>query len=157
MMVQGIEVPPWVDIAEGELWVRERRGRSAHNPRIIEYHATTTLSAERDETPWCSSFINWCMEEAGYEGTRSALARSWLSWGAASSNMLGSVVVIRRRVRGQDDFNGSYSGFHVGFFMRSNDRVIRMLSGNARNGVRYTNYPLRRYDVMGYRMPEDYT
>jgi len=34
---------------------------SDHNQRILEYHATTTLpsgDAGRDETPWCSSFVN---------------------------------------------------------------------------------------------------
>lgn len=28
------------------------------NPKIIEYHNATTLSANRDEIPWCASFIN---------------------------------------------------------------------------------------------------
>ncbi|KKK66354.1 hypothetical protein LCGC14_2964930, partial [marine sediment metagenome] len=40
--------------------------------------------ASEDETPWCSSFVNFCVCEAGYnpiKETGSARARSWLSWG----------------------------------------------------------------------------
>lgn len=155
MKVQGIEVPSWVDIAEGEIGVRERKGRR-HSPRILEYHATTTLEAERDETPWCSSFVNWVMEEAGYEGTSSALAVSWLKWGAAAEPAFGAITIIRRRIRGLDAATGSRTGNHVGFFMRSNQRFIRLLGGNQRDGVRFSNYPLRRYNVLGYRLPEGY-
>ncbi len=58
---------------------------AAHNPRILEYHRTTTLghgAASKDETPWCSSFVNFCMVMSGFRGTNSASARSWLKWGS---------------------------------------------------------------------------
>eukprot|EP01156_Anaeramoeba_ignava_P011257 Anaeramoba_ignava/a482504_22.p5 GENE.a482504_22~~a482504_22.p5 ORF type:complete len:143 (+),score=5.17 a482504_22:255-683(+) len=73
---------PWFKIALEEMWagVTEIRGRK-HNPRIIEYHKSTTLRASNDETAWCSSFVNWCIEQAGLKGTDSAAARSWLKWG----------------------------------------------------------------------------
>ncbi|CAN5284894.1 hypothetical protein BH24ACT7_BH24ACT7_15630 [soil metagenome] len=52
----------WLAIARREMdtEVDEIPG-SDHNQRILEYHATTTLpsgDAGRDETPWCSSFVN---------------------------------------------------------------------------------------------------
>ena len=57
--------PPWFRIAERERLsgVEELPG-AAHNPRILEYHRTTILghgAASKDETPWCSSFVNFFM------------------------------------------------------------------------------------------------
>ncbi|MDH4280687.1 MAG: hypothetical protein OEW83_21690 [Acidimicrobiia bacterium] len=51
----------------------EIRGRK-DNPRIIEYHASTSLKASNDGTAWCSSFVNWCVSQAWLTGTNSAAA-----------------------------------------------------------------------------------
>ena len=40
------------------------------NQKIVEYHQATTLKAQDDETPWCSSFVNWCYIVAGLVGAR---------------------------------------------------------------------------------------
>ena len=76
---------PWMLHAESEaeLRVTESAGES-DNPRILEYHKSTTVKDLRDEVPWCSSFVNWCLKEAGIQGTDSAGAASWTSWGQAS-------------------------------------------------------------------------
>jgi len=66
--------PEWLVIARGEIGQKEIKG-GKHNPRILEYHATTTRKATTDEVSWCSSFVNWCMTQAGYEGTNSAWAK----------------------------------------------------------------------------------
>jgi hypothetical protein len=71
---------PWMAIAMREQGQAEIKGPAA-NPRIIEYHAATTLRARSDETAWCSSFANWCMQQAGIPGTKSAAAISWMHWG----------------------------------------------------------------------------
>ena len=75
---------PWFDIALKELesTVREVEG-SADNSRILDYLRTTDYPnvGLHDEVPWCSAFVNWCLKEAGIEGTNSAAALSWLSWG----------------------------------------------------------------------------
>ncbi|HEX5760734.1 MAG TPA: TIGR02594 family protein [Thermoanaerobaculia bacterium] len=69
----------------------------ADNPRIVEYHRTTSLRATDDEVPWCSAFVNWCMREAGLRGTGSAAARSWLTWGSRlATPRRGCVTVLRR-------------------------------------------------------------
>ena len=88
--------------------VREIAG-SQHNPRILAYHLATALKATTDEVPWCAAFVNWCLREAGIEGTFSAEARSFLRWGLTiplESIEAGDVVVFargqshRKRTRG---------------------------------------------------------
>ena len=74
---------PWLEIAEREQGVAEVPG-AGDNPRVVDYLMSTTLGSlenQNDETPWCSAFVNWCMEQAGIKGTNSAWARSWLDWG----------------------------------------------------------------------------
>lgn len=75
-------VPRHLQIAQGELGTHEIRG-ARNDPRVIEYHQATSLKARNDETSWCSSFVNWTMQQAGVRGTDSAAARSWLTWGQA--------------------------------------------------------------------------
>lgn len=41
----------------------------ADNPRIVLYHSTTVGGAAPDEVSWCSSFVNFCVEQAGMKGT----------------------------------------------------------------------------------------
>lgn len=47
------------EIAKSQIGVKEKDGNE-HNPQIIEYHIASVLKATTDETPWCSSFVNWC-------------------------------------------------------------------------------------------------
>lgn len=47
-------------VAKTQLGQKEISG-SKDNPKIVEYHDATTLKATDDETPWCASFVNWCL------------------------------------------------------------------------------------------------
>lgn len=78
----GGAVPRHLAIAQAELGVHEVRG-ARHEARVLQYHQATSLRARDDETSWCSSFVNWTMQQAGVRGTGSAAARSWLQWGRA--------------------------------------------------------------------------
>ncbi len=140
-----IERAPWIPIAEGELGQAEIRGPQ-YNARIIEYHATTTLGAQSDETAWCSSFANWVMKEAGYRGTGSARALDWARWGReVNTPVLGSLGVIRWP-------NG---GGHVGFVVgRTRAGSLVMLGGNQGDRVSYM--PVSPEVIISYRLPRDY-
>ena len=135
---------PWYAVARAEIGVREVTG-SGDNPRIVEYLQSTTLDApdaSQDETPWCSAFANWCVERAGYAGTDSAWARSWLQWGVPTDKPREGCIVVLER--------GEGSG-HVGFYVSSTPTEIRLLGGNQSDMVRESSYPRER--LMGYRLP----
>lgn len=143
---------PWMAIAEQEKGVGEVPG-SGNNPRILEYfQSTTNLSksaTSRDETPWCSAFVNWCLEQAGYERTKNALARSWLNWGQAlTTPRRGCIVVFQREKK----FG------HVGFYLEETETHIKVLGGNQQNletqifEVSEKYYP--KSELLGYRIPK---
>lgn len=130
------------DIALKEYKTHEFIGNE-NNPRILEYHNTTTLKAKDDETSWCSSFVNWCCTQAGIKGTNSASARSWLNWGKEiKTPYLGCIVVLKRG-------NQSWQG-HVGFYAgKQRDKHILAYGGNQKNKVCYLW--LKKENVLGYR------
>ena len=145
---------PWFDIATAEMGISEIPGVK-HHQRIIEYHATTTLKATTDEVPWCSSFVNWVMAQAGLKGTNSALAKSWADWGVAIVKPLkGDIVVIRRKGKTQDAATGSATGYHVGFYLNGSPAVISILGGNQGDQVKKSNFLLRSYEIVAYRRPK---
>ncbi|MGA1861037.1 TIGR02594 family protein [Azospirillum sp. 11R-A] len=133
----------WLAIAQGEVGQQEVHGPK-NNSRIVEYASCTSLGATDDETPWCSSFVNWCMIHSGISGTGSAAARSWLKWGVPLDEpKVGCVVVFRRGTSPQ-------SG-HVGFVLADNGQTLKVLGGNQRNRVCVMDY--RKSEVLGYRWP----
>ena len=154
VMVEDVDVPSliqpddpkWLVIALQEIGVKEIPG-PIHNPRIVEYHHTTSLDskyASRDETHWCSSFVNWCLEKANYEGTDSALARSWYHWGKKiSTPRRGCVTVFSRP--------GQPWAGHVGFYIGETPTRIKLLGGNQNNAVNISKYWKKR--LLGYRWP----
>jgi uncharacterized protein (TIGR02594 family) len=143
----------WMSIAEAELGTAELPG-VAHNQRIIAYHAATSLAAQTDEVPWCASFINWVMREAGFAGTNSALANSWSRWGMACTAKFGAITVIKRKNATSDAATGSSTGFHVGFLVEKTATRVRLLGGNQGDMVKLSNFSLSGYEVRAYRWPQ---
>lgn len=144
-MSEIINPHDWMGIAKGEMGIKEIPG-SKENPRIIEYHSKTSGAFSSDEVPWCSSFVNWVLNTAGYNTTRSAMARSWLSWGVPLQKpKFGCVVVL---TRGKSKTSG-----HVGFFIKKNMFTIELLGGNQSNQVKISKY--YTWQVLGYRYPTE--
>lgn len=131
----------FLDIAIAELGTSEIIGKN-HNPRIIEYHNTTSGKFQNDETPWCSSFVNWCLIQVGIAGTNSALAYSWKRFGLPLSKpAYGAIAVM------------NYS--HVGFVAGINkDGRIILLGGNQSDAVNLSPNPSSL--VITYRYPIGY-
>jgi uncharacterized protein (TIGR02594 family) len=140
-------------IAEKEIGVKEVDG-PANNQRVIQYHATTTLKATEDSVPWCASFVNWCVTQAGIKGTNSAAAKSWLGWGEPLVEPEeGCVCVIRQKHNGSDPTTGSASGYHVAFWVKESDGRVFLLGGNQGDQVKISSFGLGGYEICGYRRP----
>ena len=139
----GSGKPKYYEIARQEIGVKEISG-SKHNNRVLEYHATTTLKATTDEVAWCSSFVNWCLTQAGLLGTNSAAARSWLKWGKPVGKPYEGCIVVFQRG------NSSWQG-HVGFFVRETSTHVFVLGGNQANAVNERAYS--KSSLLGYRAP----
>jgi uncharacterized protein (TIGR02594 family) len=123
---------PWMDIASSQLGTKEISGNK-HDPTIIKFHATTSGKFKDDETPWCSSFVNWTFIQSGFVGTNSASALSWRNWGQNLGNTpaYGSVAV----------FNYGGGKGHVGFVAGKNiSGSLILLGGNQSNQVKYSAF-----------------
>ncbi|MEO8182856.1 MAG: SH3 domain-containing C40 family peptidase [Deltaproteobacteria bacterium] len=134
---------PWMSIAVSEVGTKEVPGDGS-NPRVVEYLKSTDLdsvSASKDSTYWCSGFVNWCVEKAGYAGSNSAWARSWLSWGKAIARpRRGCIAVFKRG-----------SGGHVAFYVGGDGDKYRVLGGNQKDSVCIDGYAKSR--LLGFRVP----
>lgn len=136
-------VAPWMEIANKELGIQEIAGFK-HNLRILQYHEATTLKATDDETPWCSAFACWVMEQYKRGSSpASARARDWLNWGIELKSPIYGCIVVLDRGQGKG---------HVGFYVGSTKDGIRLLGGNQSNRVCIEEYGVLR--VLGYRFPK---
>jgi uncharacterized protein (TIGR02594 family) len=137
------DTPNWISIALAEQGQTEEPGPN-HNPRIVEYHARTSLAAKDDETPWCASFVSWVMTEAGLRNPNTARARDFLHYGQSLDRpFIGAIVVLSR---GNSPTQG-----HVGFYMGERGDSILVLGGNQGNSVSIARYAKSR--VLAYRWP----
>ena len=136
----------WFDIATKEIGTTETAG-SGDNPRIVDYLRSTSLGgsmASNDETPWCSAFVNFCVEQAGFAGTDSASARSWLNWGRKTDTPVTGCIVVFER--------GAQPKGHVAFYVSETGDQVKVLGGNQNDKVCFAQYPKSR--ILGYRVPK---
>lgn len=148
--------PLWLRIAYQDLrrGIREIPGPQ-HHQRILDAHALCTLKATTDEVPWCSAMVNLWMHEAHVKITKSAAARSWLTWGVAVSPIhppIGAVVVLQRGGANQPGPEVRDAPGHVGLFWGHGEpgRVL-VLGGNQSDAVTIASYPATR--LLGFRWP----
>lgn len=138
MILNSHDPSTWMNIAKAETGQKEIVGAET-NPRILEYHACTTLSSKDENTPWCSAFLNWVMKQAGIENTRSAAAKSWALWGQKIDNpQYGCVVVMDH---------------HVGLFVKEIPLFVCVLGGNQGDQVKESWF--RKAKVLSYRWPRE--
>ena len=134
----------WLAVAMAE----ERAGIHEGDPtgarRILAYLATCgdlePGEGERDDTPWCSAFLNWCVMQAGFPGTDSGWATSWADWGREDADPGPGTIVVWRRSR---DLGRGLEpvGGHVAFLLEQHDDRLHVLGGNQRDAVCRTDYP----------------
>jgi uncharacterized protein (TIGR02594 family) len=139
-----MQQPPWMAVAWAELGQSERPG-PASNPRIIDYFRRVGHpSVVDDETAWCAAFVGTCLEQAGFDSTRSLAARSYLAWGEPDASPgLGALVVLSR---GDNPALG-----HVGFLIGMTENHVMLLGGNQTDAVGLAAFDRRR--IIGVRKP----
>lgn len=132
-----------LEIALKEYGVKAIVG-NIHNPRIVKYSVDIGNTYVRDdEVAWCSEFVNWCLLQAGIKGTKSAVARSFLTWGEETKTpALGDIVVFWRETP------LSKKG-HIGFFINETPGEVFVLGGNQNNEVNIKRFP--KNQVLSYR------
>ena len=141
--------PKWKELALGETGVREGRG-AANNERVLEYYRVAGHEwVKKDSVAWCSAFMNWVMISAGYGGTRSLAARSWLKYGKKLRKPTPWCIMIFERG------NSSWQG-HVTFWTgRENATHYECFGGNQKDSVCTSWYPKSK--LLGCRVPQTAT
>ncbi len=137
-----------IRLALSQFGIKEIPGRN-DNPEVLKYFNELGFDGSKlkDETSWCSAFINWCCKMAGLPYSGKLTARSWLNVGRkVETPQIGDVVVFWR------ERPSSWKG-HVGFFIRETRNYIYVLGGNQSNRVRIAKYP--KYRLLGYRRLEN--
>jgi uncharacterized protein (TIGR02594 family) len=96
----GVEKPAWLDIAREEDGVEE--------PESVKYFTATNYDDPQGSTPYCAAFVGWCLIKAGKKGTRSAAAKSYVTYGkdVSETKPAGAIVVFRWQS----------GGYHVTFY-----------------------------------------
>ena len=133
-----------INIALGEVGTKEILGAD-DNPEVLKYFNYIGFDGKKlkDETAWCSAFVNWVCKKCDLDYSHKLNARSWLKVGVKTENPeKGDVVVFWREKK--DSWKG-----HVGFFIKETESFIYVLGGNQNNQVKISAYPKSR--LLEYR------
>ncbi len=135
---------PWFAVARALSDINEAPGNAA-NAKIVEmYRLCGNPQVKDDDTPWCAAFVGACLSLAGYQNTRSLLARSYLKHGRSIDRPEPGCIAVFSRTK--DPALG-----HVGFYVSETAANIRVLGGNQGNRVKEEDYPRKR--LLGYFLP----
>lgn len=134
-----------LEVAINEFGIKEIKG-AKHNERIIQYAKESGFSwINDDETPWCSTFLNWVAKQANLQTSKSAAARSWQNIGFETKEPEpGDIVVFwRENILSHLGHVGIYLGFS------SDQTRVYVLGGNQADAVSISAYPAER--VLSFR------
>ncbi len=133
-----------IDIAFSEYGIKEFSGQK-DNPEVLKYFDEIGFDGSqlKDETAWCSAFLNYCRKKSGYSYSGKLNARSWLDIGQkVDEPQMGDIVIFWRQ--SPDSWKG-----HVGFYITERHGWTYVLGGNQNNQVKISAYPSSR--ILGYR------
>lgn len=137
---------PWHQWYVDRLGLHERLKNGKGNPAVAEFFEHVGLAGyDPRTTPWCAAALNAALIESGYDGTKSAMARSFLHWGAECEPKRGAVVVFWRGK--QDDGTTG----HVGVIDSVDGDYLNVIGGNQRDCICVARFHTSR--VLGYRWP----
>lgn len=128
-----------LELAFSQYGIKEIPGNE-DNPEVIKYFNEIGFDGSKlkDETAWCSAYVNWVCKKSGLPFSGKLDARSWLKVGCkVNTPKLGDVVVFWRESK------SSWKG-HVAFFIKEDGNFIWVLGGNQSNQVNISVYPKER-------------
>lgn len=117
--------PPWLKEAFKLLGLTEGKG-AANNPEVLALYAEAGFSGiKADSVAWCAAFEGAVLHRAGYRGSSSLVARSYLHYGdevPLANARRGDIVVFKR---GRSSWQG-----HVAFFLKAEGDFLWVIGGN---------------------------
>ena len=132
--------PAWLIEARVHMGTKEVRG-SRHNAKIISWVKKLGGWFTDDETPWCGTFVAYCMKMAGYQPTKHWYrAKDWQNFGLSCQPKVGAIAIFGRK-----------GGGHVGFVVGQSGKNLYILGGNQSNAVNIM--PLAKSRCIGFRWP----
>ncbi len=146
--------PRWFQIALAEFQLHNTtRHKADGDLRIHEYFQTTSDHAKvGTNEAWCSAFMNWCMRQAGLQGTHSAAAASWRTWGIdLKEPRHGCVMIIHWKKH-----SAGSSGNHVTFFDSKVGTSIHDFGGNQghSSAITHSKFTEAATTSLVYRWPK---
>lgn len=117
----------------------------SHHPQIEKYFSVLGFDSKKlkEDTGWCSAFVNWVAKTTGYEYSGKLNARSWLSVGFSTDTPAwGDIVILWR------ESPASWKG-HVGFYIKESKRYVYLLGGNQGSRVCIKAFPKKR--ILDYK------
>lgn len=134
------EEPPWIAVARSLMGTKEIVGPK-HNQVILGWIKSLGGWFKDDETPWCGTFVGFCMFKVGIERPVNWFrAKEWSSWGKPCQPSVGAVVVFARE-----------GGGHVGFLVGQSADHYYVLGGNQSNAVNIM--PIAKARAIATRWP----
>lgn len=137
-------LPAWLDEGFRYVGLREIPGKS-HNKTITKWLISLKAWWTDDETPWCGTFVAWCLKSAGLvPPVHWYRAKAYSDYGTpvpvvASQIPFGAICIKSRT-------GGGHVFFAVG---RSADgKTIYGLGGNQSNMVNITAFPINGIDAV---------
>jgi uncharacterized protein (TIGR02594 family) len=128
------------DLAQRYVGIAELVGDAKNHPLIVWWLSLCGLKDSKDETAWCSAFVNGIAWELRLPRSKSAAARSWLAVGRVinvdEAEVGFDVVVLKRGQGTQPGPDVVAAPGHVGFYAgRSSGGKVLVLGGNQGNAV----------------------
>ena len=139
---------PWHDYGLRYVGEREIKG-PRHNPIIISWGKSAGIDWwNNDEDAWCAVAVNGWLAAAGRSTTRSALARSFMTYGTPlAAPKRGAIVVFPRGPNPLYGHVGTVEDVH-------RDGTITILNGNVGDAVRLSRRRLDDVLPNGIRWPD---
>lgn len=138
--------PAWYHWAMARQGLAEIPGPGS-NPQVVDLWklGKVKLKVNDDDVPWCAAFANAALEETGYRGTQSGMARSFQpsQLFKVCEPHLGAIVVL-------SSSRGPSSG-HVGFLHAQSDEQVYLIGGNQ--GDKVVLAPFDKKKVLHYLWP----